>query len=296
MALPSTVAWPFMDAPPMNHATPSPAVTLPPVPVESIIPPVPVEKSRRRPPRAVIAAVPVVAVNLCAFFGQLAFLHDHLHWPTPGVVLVALTLESIAVFIAYHAHIAQAADDPSFRLRVAAELFALVIAALNYSHYAGPHWRPTFAAVTFALFSAISPWLWAIHSHRESRDMLKARGLIDAHAVRLGATRWAWHPLKSARVMWHATWEGIDRPGDAIAAWEARREAADLPPVEVTTEILASMSIRERAAFAFGILNRIDSATAPKVLAGAGVPTDSSAIRKYRAELFATTIPPEDPS
>src|SRR5712691_9200639 len=200
---------PMPETPVMNHTPPSP-------PAASGRPP-------RRPPRAVIAAVPVVAVNLCAFFGQFAFLHDHLHWWIGGVALVALTLESIAVYLAYHAHVAQLADDPAFRLRLSAELFALVIAALNYSHYAGPHWRPTFAAVTFGLMSAVSPWLWSIHSHRESRDMLKARGLIDSHAVRLGATRWLWHPVRCALVMWLATWEGIDRPGDAIAAWDARR-------------------------------------------------------------------------
>lgn len=299
MALPSTVARPFMDSPSMNGMTHtiSPAVTIPPVsspfpaapaaPVESIIPnpPTPAEKPRRRPPRAVIAAVPVVAVNLCAFAGQFSFLHDHLHWPLAGVILVALTLESIAVYIAYHAHVAQAADDPSFRLRLAAELFALVISALNYSHYAGPHWRPTFAAVTFALFSAISPWLWGIHSHRESRDTLKARGLIEPHSVRLGTTRWLWHPIRCARVYWLATWEGIDKPSEAIAAWEARRNAIDLPPVDVTPELLAAMSHRERIAFAFGRLNSIDSANAPKLLDSMGVPTDPSTGRKFRAAL-----------
>jgi hypothetical protein len=77
----------------------------------------------------------------------------------------------------------------------------LAIARMNYSHYAPPGWRPTFAAVAVALCSAASPWLWGVHSRRASRDQLLAAGLVEPHALRLGATRWLWHPLRSARVM-----------------------------------------------------------------------------------------------
>jgi hypothetical protein len=183
--------------------------------------------------RTIAAAIPVVLVNAVAFAGQLAFLRTHLHWPLAGQVLVAVTLESVAIYLAFHAHVAQVADDSSLRLRLASYLFAMVIGAMNYSHYAGMQWRPTFAAVAFALMSASSPWLWAIHSRRVSRDALKAAGLIDPHAVRLGATRWMWHPVWSARVMYHATWEGVNDPGEAIAGWEARRSgdrSASLSP------------------------------------------------------------------
>jgi hypothetical protein len=65
--------------------------------------------------------------------------------------------------------------------------------------------------------SLSSPWLWSVHSRRASRDALKARGLIEPHAVRLGATRWTWHPLRSSRVMFRATWEGESDPAKAIA-------------------------------------------------------------------------------
>jgi hypothetical protein len=104
------------------------------------------------------------------------------------------------------------------RLRLAAYGFALLIAAMNYSHYAGPGWRPTFVAVAVALCSAASPWLWGIHTRRTSRDRLMAAGLVEPHALRLGGTRWAWHPLKSVRVMRAATWEGLTDPGEAIGA------------------------------------------------------------------------------
>ncbi len=111
-------------------------------------------------------------------------------------------------------------------MKLASYGFALVIAGLNYSHYSGPGWRPTFAAVAVALMSASSPWLWGVHSRRASRDQMIAAGLIEGRAVRLGATRWMWRPLRSARVMWYATWAGLTDPRQAIAEWDARRAAA----------------------------------------------------------------------
>jgi hypothetical protein len=167
--------------------------------------------------RGWLAAVPIVLVNTVAFAGQLAFLRVHLPWVLAGQVLVAVTLESVAVYLAWQAHLALAADDSALRLRLAAYSFALVIGVMNYSHYMAPHWRPTFAAVTFGLMSVSSPWLWSVHSRRVSRDALKARGLIEAHAVRLGATRWLWHPSRSFRVMRWAAWTGEADPARAIA-------------------------------------------------------------------------------
>jgi len=167
--------------------------------------------------RAWLAVIPIVLVNSVAFAGQLAFLRGHLPWPLAGQILVAVTLESVAVYLAWQAHLALAADDSAMRLRLAAYGFAAVIGVMNYSHYMAPGWRPTFAAVTFGLMSVSSPWLWSVHSRRMSRDALKAHGLIEPHAVRLGATRWIWHPWRSARVMWHATWEGENDPAKAIA-------------------------------------------------------------------------------
>jgi hypothetical protein len=193
--------------------------------------------------RGWLAAVPIVLVNAVAFAGQLAFLHVHLPWPLAGQVLVAVTLESVAVYLAWQAHLALAADDSALRLRLAAYSFALVIGVMNYSHYMAAGWRPTFAAVTFGLMSVSSPWLWSVHSRRVSRDALKERGLIEAHAVRLGATRWLWHPSRSFRVMRWAAWTGEADPAAAIAgrfpaggatsdatAGDSGRDKGDTPP------------------------------------------------------------------
>jgi hypothetical protein len=173
---------------------------------------------------ACVAAIPVMLVNSVAFIGQFEFLHTHVPWILPGQVLFAVALESVAVYLAWHAHIAKMANDSSGRIMLSAYLFALVIASMNYSHYAGPHWRPTFMAVGLALMSASSPWLWNIHSRRVSRDLLMARGLLEEKAVRLGATRWTWHPYRSMRVTWLATWDGEANPKRAIAMLAAQQE------------------------------------------------------------------------
>jgi hypothetical protein len=166
--------------------------------------------------RPLLAAAPVVLVNAVAFAGQLSYWNAVL--VTVLAVVVAATLESIAVYVAYHAHLAQLANDSALRLRFAAYVIAAVIGALNYSHWCAPRWHLTPAAVAFALCSVLSPWLWGIHTRRTSRDRLMAAGLIEPHALRLGGTRWAWHPYRSVRVMSAATWEGVTDPGEAIAA------------------------------------------------------------------------------
>ena len=194
------------------------------------------------------AVIPVVLVNIVAFAGQLAFLREHLPWGLAGQVLMAVTLESVAVYLAWQAHLAQLANDSALRLRLAAYGFALVIAAMNYSHYAGPGWSPTFAAVAVALCSAASPWLWGIHTRRVSRDRLMAAGLIEPHAVRLGGTRWVWHPYRSVRVMWYATWRGEADPAKAIGAVYAVPVRVPVAKAEGVREIRARHQVSQATA------------------------------------------------
>ena len=180
--------------------------------------------------RGWLAAVPVVLVNAVAFGAQLGFWRAHV--PTLAqAVLVALALESIAIYLAWLAHLAQLADDSALRLRLAAYGMALVIGALNYSHFMRPGWRPTVEAVTFGMMSVLSPWLWSAHSRRVSRDALMKLNKIEPHAVRLGATRWTWHLIRSWRVMFRATWAGETDPVKAVALppLTAREVPADVP-------------------------------------------------------------------
>jgi hypothetical protein len=237
---------------------------------------------------AALAAVPVTLVNATAFIGQFEFLHAHLSWILPGQILFAVALESIAIYLAWHGHIAKMANDSSGRIILSAYGFALVIAAMNYSHYAGPHWRPTFMAVGLALMSASSPWLWNVHSRRVSRDKLMARGLLEEKAVRLGATRWTWHPYRSVRVTWLATWEGETNPkraiemlalrGDMALARRAARNAdrndgtpgapvagpASQPVVSVTSGATTGYGAPARAVNGQAVLTAVPSLAGPK--------------------------------
>jgi hypothetical protein len=170
---------------------------------------------------AVAAALPVVFVNTVAFIGQFAFVHDHVDWILPGQVLFSATLESIAVYLAWHAHLATMKNDSALRLKLSAYGFAAVIGLMNYSHYAD-HWKPTFMAVAMFLMSAASPWLWGVHTRRASRDKLMERGLVEEHSVRLGITRISWHPYRSFIAMQWATWSGENRLKAVLAHFADR--------------------------------------------------------------------------
>lgn len=169
---------------------------------------------------ALVTAVPIIFVNIVAFAGQYGYIHDHLNWPTIGQVIMALALESIAIFLAYMAHQALMAEDTAYGLRMASYAFGVLIGLMNYSHYAGPDWRPTFVALVTGGMSMASPWLWGIYSRRVSRDALKARGLIEPRAVKLGALRWLLWTDSTWKVFRRAVWLGVHDPKTAVDGWE----------------------------------------------------------------------------
>ena len=83
-----------------------------------------------------VAALPVVLVNSVAFIGQFAYLNANVPWPVPARILIAVTVESIAVYLAWHAHLARMANDSAMRLALGAYTVALIIGTVNYSHFA----------------------------------------------------------------------------------------------------------------------------------------------------------------
>lgn len=187
--------------------------------------------------RTIIAAIPLMLVNSVAFAGQFAFIRDHIHWPLAGQLVFALALESIALFLTYMAHEALMSEDTAYGLRIASYAFGGLIGLMNYSHYA-PGFRPTFEAVATGLMSVSSPYLWGIYSRRNSRDTLKAKGLIESRAVKLGGLRWLFWTSQTFSVFRLAVWSGENRPDAAIADWGARSErtpAALLPQPERAT-------------------------------------------------------------
>lgn len=194
--------------------------------------------------RMLIAVIPLVLVNTVAFAGQFAFIRDHIHWPLIGQLIFAVALESIALFLTYMAHEALMSEDSAYGLRIASYGFGAFIGFLNYSHYAGPGFQPTFEAVATGLMSVSSPYLWGIFSRRNSRDALKAKGLIESRAVKLGGLRWLFWTSQAFGVFRLAVWSGENRPDAAIADWQAERErtpAAPLPqPERVALETVST--------------------------------------------------------
>jgi len=194
--------------------------------------------SKRTRKRAIVTAIPLLLVNIVAFGGQYAYIHEHVNWLTPGQVIFALALESVALFLAYMAGQALTSGDSAYGLRIASYVFGLAIGFMNYSHYAGPGMTPTFEAVATGLMSVASPWLWGIYSRRQSRDILKARRLLPDRAVKLGFLRWAMWPGRSWFVFRRAVWLGVNEPDQALTLWEAQEaelalEAAQIEPEPV---------------------------------------------------------------
>lgn len=198
----------------------------------------------------VVPFIPLFTVNLMAVMGQFGWGRSNLDQfgSSPDhvvrilvAVLFAVGLESLGLFTGYHADRAVQRGDSAFGLYLGAFTIAGIVAGLNYSHYAAPTTTvvmgievpaPTPTAVVFALFSFISPALWRIHSRATNRDRLKAAGEIDARAVRLSWSRKLWHPIRSIRTMYWATWEGVATPAEAVELYERKRAEARAKRVE----------------------------------------------------------------
>ena len=143
---------------------------------------------------------PLILVNAAAVYGQVQWATVNLtHGSIALAVVFALTVESIAVYLAYEAHAALLAGDASFRLRAASYLAAGLVGVLNYSHFAGPGLHPTAAALAFGGLSSISPWLWSIRSRSLRRDQLRAAGLIDPRSAHFAAAKWVNFPIRTLR-------------------------------------------------------------------------------------------------
>lgn len=223
-------------------------------------------RSERRKRRRVLVArlrplVPLAVVNSTAMYGQVAAGYEYL---TPAgtpaaaklgvAVLVAAAAEIIALYVGWHAHDALLRSDSrtAGRLRRASYLIAAVIGAVNYSHFAGPHLAPTWAAIVFGLMSTLSPWLWGLHSRRAQHVQLSAEGRADTAGAVFSGERIRAFPIRS----WKARRWSIDHGvSDPVTAWEGFRASQQeegctcqvkaLPSVPSAAE-LAGMTTKDR--------------------------------------------------
>jgi hypothetical protein len=172
-----------------------------------------------------ITAAPLLGLNAIAMFGQFDAFSHMPKISAPGALGIGLVLETIALFLAHHAHQALVAGDSATRLRVASYVFGAGIGALNYHDQAAPDWAPTPLAVIFGLASALSPWLWSIHSRRSNRDRLLAMGLIERRAAKFAGARWLMYPIRTVRMLRWSIWTGEQEPAVAVDWWEQQRAA-----------------------------------------------------------------------
>lgn len=198
--------------------------------------------------RAAMAVIPLVLVNGISVVAQYEFWRGHLPgWPPLAAALLGVALESIAIYVGYHAHLALMADRSSFRLRMASYAIGAIIGVLNGSHYLA-HGHVTAASIGIGLLSASSPWLWGLHSRRESQDALMAKGVLEGHALRIGATRFMFHPVRSLRVMSAAAWTGTTDIHEALAMVEPHANAAlaaiDFEPERLSDQRALADAIR----------------------------------------------------
>lgn len=160
----------------------------------------------------------IVGVNAVAVMGQVtAFQAEPFGWPLLGALGAAAVIESIAIYVGYHAHVALIEGDSVAKLRIASYSIAAGVGAINYHHYA-PDWTLNDLAVIFGAASMLSPWLWAIHSRHRHRQQLRAQGLIDPRAPKFSMLRWLLWRRETWQALRWAVRHSEQSPAAAILA------------------------------------------------------------------------------
>lgn len=191
------------------------------------------EPSALGPSGWVRSAIPILIVNAVSMWGQASYGHDHLvpsgldfpdsaRW---GIgVTGALAAEVVALYVNWHAHDALLRRDhlTAGRLRRAAYAIALLVATVNYTHFATDGWKPVPLAVVMAMFTVLSPWLWGLHTRRRQHMQLQAAGVrADAAGAVFAPARIWWFPIRS---MMARRWSIDHGVTDPIEAWEGYRK------------------------------------------------------------------------
>ncbi|MFI7449516.1 hypothetical protein ACIBQX_18615 [Nonomuraea sp. NPDC049714] len=173
----------------------------------------------------------IVGVNVVAVVGQVTAFSasteaNGFGWSPLQAIATAAVIETIAIYVGWHAHTALIEGDSVMRLRVTSYAIALGVGALNYYHYA-PDWRFDDQAVMFGGASVLSPWLWAMHSRHQHRQALREQGLIDPRAPKFSALRWLlWRSETWTALRWAVRY-GEQSPVASILAVQAEETTAE---------------------------------------------------------------------
>lgn len=181
--------------------------------------------------RAFVLVGAIVGVNVVAVVGQVtAFTAapdaNGFGWHIAQALATAGVIESIAIYVGWHAHVALLEGDSVLRLRLTSYAIAFGVGVLNYHHYA-PDWKPVDTAVMFGCASVLSPWLWAMHSRHQHRTDLRASGLIDPRAPKFAALRWLLHRAETWQALRWAVRHGEQSPTAAILSVQSENGLTD---------------------------------------------------------------------
>lgn len=181
--------------------------------------------------------VPLLLVNAAAIYGQVAFFYRHVApptWPVPGklalALLIAAAIESIAVYVGWHAHDAllMKASATARQLRRASYAIAFAVGGINYWHFAGPGMftlEPTAASIAFGLLSLLSPWLWGLHTRRLQHVQLTREGAMDVTGVTFSSERARLYPFRTFMARRWSIDKYVTDPQQAWEGYNAERDA-----------------------------------------------------------------------
>jgi hypothetical protein len=214
---------------------------------------------------------PLVVVTGFAMYGQIGYGFEHYttaDTPEPLRFLVAIgaavAVESIALYVAWHAHDAllNKATATAARLRRASYGIALAVAGVNYAHFADG-WTPTAGAVVFGIFSAAGPWLWGLHTRRAQHMQLLREGQADTTGAVFSAERFRAFPLRTIKARRYSIDHGITDPQVAWEAYrlEMQRRRDDLPAAwrQMALGLLRLDRAQDHAEWAANMVSPVDA-------------------------------------
>jgi hypothetical protein len=192
---------------------------------------------------------PLLVVTGCAMYGQIAFgvdAYSPAATPVPVRLLIAVAVavgvESIALYVQWHAHDAllKKATATAARLRRVSYLIALGVAGVNFAHF---YDQSIPAAVVFALFSASSPWLWGLHTRRVQHMQLLREGQADSTGAVFSAERFRAFPLRTIAARRWSIDHGVTDPREAWEGYRAEKAArAGAPTPEQRVALLVAVA------------------------------------------------------
>lgn len=167
---------------------------------------------------------PLCALGTAAFF-QTQTMHMVFAWPWQTAWIPAACIEGgVAYFgLLYERHLV--AGDSTLANRVWMLLCAAVSCATIYWHVTEQLHKPWQMAAVVGGMAALSLALWMRRSKWRRRELLRARGLIDAQVPRFSVARWVLCPIETPRAFRYAVKHSISDPRAALAEYRAEQTA-----------------------------------------------------------------------